>query len=122
MSQSIQCVHCDAALRLGDDPAGKRVRCPKCERSFTMGDEPAPARRLVAAVTSSAPPPTGKRHYEEEVDDDALPARLKKKKHKRGPYGVLVLIALLGGVAVLSLMVCAGCGVSGYFLFFAGPR
>ncbi len=32
------------------------------------------------------------------------------------------MLTLLGGGGVLALLACAGCGVGGYFAFFAGPR
>jgi hypothetical protein len=55
-------------------------------------------------------------------DDKSPPVSIKKKKRRSSHGGLIVLLALLGGGALLALVVCTGCGMGGYFLFFSGPR
>ena len=120
MSRSIQCVHCKSMLRAADPMlAGQRVRCPKCQQLFLVSAE----ATAIAVQPAPAPPPLpAKPRYEDDDTFDRLPARIKKKKRKGAPTGLIVTFGLLGGAGLLALVLCTGCGVGGYFLFFSGPR
>ena len=147
MSQTIQCTHCNAVLKLkAPVAAGKRIVCPKCKETFRAVDDgplteidtttavdmaPMAAAPNAVRATAPAPAPDG----DPDLEKEAAPPRSRKRKEadddeappkpaiKKRSSSLLVWIFLLGGgfVAVLG---CIGCGVGGYFvyLYMGGPN
>jgi len=61
----------------------------------------------------------GKRSRDDDPDEEDRPARRKKKSPGRKPSGGGIGL-IIAGVVGVALLLLAGCGIGGYFLFFAG--
>ena len=131
MIDKFECPVCNAYIRLAvPQPAGKKLKCPQCAKVIVIPlansdeddeDEVAeiePKRERIAKRQAAPRAADPEEDREEDEEESPKPKRRKPtKKAKRGGSGMKV--AVLVGAA---LLVVAGVGVGGYFLFTKLPR
>jgi hypothetical protein len=113
---------CGKQLRVRDDLAGKKVRCPECKELLVVPDGQDDESEAAAKVPKAGRQPEREPAGE---DEDARPRKRKgddedgrpRKKRKQKAGSGMLWIGLAAGAAALVLL--AGVGVGGYFLFFA---
>lgn len=85
----VTCPKCQAAYRLADELAGKKVKCPKCQEA-------------IAVPQAKQPKPANNHAARKEPDPDEKPTQ-------KARAGGGLMIALLLGLGV-GLFACLGCG------------
>src|SRR5947209_19146158 len=115
----IICTSCGKALQVRDEFAGKKVKCPGCGTVLTAGAAATPAAVKPAAAVRAAPKAAARApapvHEADEEDADERPVRARGKRAGAGA-------SLLWLWVTLGILVVAGAGVGGYFLFFAPSK
>lgn len=106
MPVRVQCPACSAGASLPDSVRGKTVKvtCKKCGKKFTLKPRsnagvPASSTKVQSSRRSPPPAPAGDDFA---FDSDAPPPR-RASGRRRGRGGIWLVIAGLGGIAVLAL-------------------
>ena len=133
----ITCPKCNAAMRVPEDSAGKKVQCPKCASIVQVPvestdisatpDEPGPAG---TEVTVTGPAPRNSRAARDDDDIEDFPPRRRDldddefdiTRGRAKPINSMAMASMITGVAALSFgsMGCLCCGIIGALISLVG--
>jgi hypothetical protein len=121
MAIAVSCA-CGKSFNVKDELAGKNIKCPSCQEVVTVPGGAVEVAEEPPAVVSAARS-SSRRRDDDDDDYEDRPSKKKKRKSDDGEKksSSMTLFILLGVGLLFGCVCLGGCGVGGYFLFFAGP-